>query len=91
LNGFISESWRTRLKTAIEPFGLLSHINILAKHVTDLAAATSHSIKNYENIVGGRRLLKKTDDYSGQCHTANIRREKENHQQHTSQEWGPSS
>ena len=80
MNGFISESWRTRLKTVIEPFGLIPHSNILAKHVTDLAEATSHSIKNYENIVGGRRLLKKTDDYSGQCHTANIRREEENNQ-----------
>jgi hypothetical protein len=91
LNGFISESRRTRIKTAIELFGLLPHTSILAKHVTDLAEATSHSIKNYENIVGGRSLLEKTDDYSGQCHTANIRREEENHQQHTSQEWGPSS
>jgi hypothetical protein len=80
LNGFISESWRTLLKTAIEPFGLLPHTNILAKHVTDLAEATSHSFKNHENIVGGRCLFEKTDDYTGQCDTANIRREEENHQ-----------
>jgi hypothetical protein len=75
LNGFISESSGTRIKAAIESFRLLSHANIIAKFVADIATApeaTCYCIKNNEDIVGGRCLFEKIDDYTGQCDTANI-------------------
>jgi hypothetical protein len=80
LNGIISESRFTRIKTAIESFGLLSHTNFIAKHATDLTETTSNCIKNNENLVGGRCLFEKIDDYSSKCDTTNIRREEENYQ-----------